>query len=44
LMLQNLATCRNVWQSFEKFIMKQVLTKGKTVDTCIAGLFRKVDD
>lgn len=44
LMEQNLLMVSKVWQAFEKFLHKQVVTKGKVADTMIVGLFRKHND
>lgn len=40
-MAQNLQKCQSVWQAFEKFIHKQVVEKGRTVDTLVIGMFRQ---
>ena len=44
LMEQNLLMVSKAWQAFEKFLIKQVVVKGKIADTMIVGLFRKHND
>lgn len=33
LMQSNLAQCKRIWHTFEKFVNKQVCQKGKAIDT-----------
>lgn len=40
-MAVHLQQCKAVWQAFEKFIHAKCNVQGKTVDTQIAGLFRR---
>lgn len=43
-MKTNYQNCQSVWQAFEKYVYKQVCSKGQILDTLLVGIFRKVDD